>query len=203
MRYLLGGLAAVSLLVIAPADAGKRSWYASVEAGQSDSGVAATYVGYDPFFAIPYEIPLGKLDESLTFLGTLGGHVSEDFRIEAEIGLRNGDLFNGDASQATLMLNAAYDIPILDCLSISLGIGAGLDWVSVDSGARSEDGIMLAFQGIAGLSYELTNDVDIVLNYRYLKAMGPEFGESPPPFGGIIVEDADDETISLGLRFAL
>ena len=44
--------------------------------------------------------------------------------------------------------------------------------------AVDDDQVSLAFQAIAGISYEVTNWLDLVLNYRYLYTTGFEFPET-------------------------
>ena len=202
MRNVWWGLTAASLVSITAADAGDRSWYVSVEGGQSDSSIAGAAVMGGGILGLGFPVPFGDPDESITFIGAVGVHISEGLRIEGEVARRSSDLSAGDAAQTSFMLNAAYDIPVLTHLSITLGAGAGADWISVDGFNASEDGVRFAYQGMAGLAYQLNEYVELVGNYRYFETTGSDIGQLTPS-GGVIARAIDDRTISLGIRFAL
>jgi opacity protein-like surface antigen len=153
----------------------------------------------DPTFILDF--PLGNLDESVTPIGTIGTHI-DDWRVEAEFAYRSGDHFNAEVTQTTAMLNVAYDIGVVDRLSITLGAGIGADFISLETPEADGDTMSLAYQGLAGLSYELTDSTDITLTYRYFDTLEVEIRESTPS-GSANLSTADDRTISLGLRFAL
>lgn len=179
--------------------AGERSWYVSLEAGMSDTGAGGGYFVADPTFFL--EFPIGDLDESITPIVAVGAFLG-DWRLEAEFARRSGDSFNAEVTQSSLMLNAAYDIPILDRLSITLGAGVGVDFVSLDTPVADAEGTSLAYQGLVGLNFELTDSTDITLTYRHFDTLEADFSEATAA-GSANLSSADDSTISLGLRFAL
>lgn len=198
MRYLLWG-AAAAIAAVSSTAAGERSWYVSLEAGASDMGAGGGNTVADPVFFLDF--PLGDLDESITPIATLGAYAG-DWRIEAEFAYRSGDYFNSEVTQTTAMLNIGYDIAVIDRLSLSLGAGVGADFISLETPVADEDTISLAYQGLVGLSYELTDSTDITLTYRYFDTLEVDIREAGPA-GVAYLENADDRTISLGLRFAL
>ena len=74
------------------------------------------------------------------------------------------------------MINLVYDIPLGDQWKLSLGggIGAGnarIHWT--DPSARGSSTMSrartsrLEYQGIAGIAYSLSPDVDLFVDYRY------------------------------------
>jgi opacity protein-like surface antigen len=96
------------------------------------------------------------------------------------------------------MLNAMFDVPIIDDVTLSLGAGAGFDLIDVGSESTAE----LALQVKAGLAYELTESTDIMLNYRYLSAPGSRVGDFPTgAIGETRVEDVTDSAVTIGVRF--
>lgn len=198
MRYLLWG-AAAAMAALSSTAAGERSWYVSLEAGMSDTGAGGGYFVADPTFFL--EFPIGDLDESITPIVAVGAFLG-DWRLEAEFARRSGDSFNAEVTQSSLMLNAAYDIPILDRLSITLGAGVGVDFVSLDTPVADAEGTSLAYQGLVGLNFELTDSTNITLSYRHFDTLEVDFSEATAA-GSANLSSADDSTISLGLRFAL
>lgn len=199
MRNVLWG-AAAALLMVSSSNADQRSWYVSLEAGMSDLGGGGDYVDVStPPFVMYF--PIGDLDESITPIGTIGAYLG-DWRVEAEFALRSGDYYSTQVDQTTAMLNVAYDIGVVDHLSLTLGAGVGADFISLETPVADGDTISLAYQGLVGLSYELTDSTDITLTYRYFDTLDVDISEATP-LGFASLGSADDRTISLGLRFAL
>jgi opacity protein-like surface antigen len=198
MRCVLWG-AAAALLAASSSNAGQENWYISLEAGMSDTSAAGSYVEpFPPFFAF---WDIGGIEESTTPIVSFGSQVG-DWRFEAEFAHRSGDSFNTQVTQTTAMLNAAYDIDLIDRLSVTIGAGVGADLISLDTPTADGDTISLAYQGIAGLSFELTDSTDLTLTYRYFDTLDVDIDETTAS-GSASLRSADDRTISLGLRFAL
>jgi opacity protein-like surface antigen len=206
MRYLLWGTAA-ALLAATSTSAGERSWYASLEVGFSDTSVDARYdvvfvTPALPGSAYPFGV-MGDADETLTFLAAIGTRITEGLRLEIEVARRSAEGIGIEASQHTLMLNAAYDIPIVDRLSVTIGAGGGIDFVSVDTlvgGSHSDS--PLAYQGLIGLTYEVASGTDLTVTYRHFDTIDANISESAPG-GYVSLSSADDQTLSIGLRFDL
>jgi len=199
MRYVLWG-AAAALLAASSSNAEQKSWYISLEAGMSDLGAGGSYVEQSPFFIAYWSI--GDLDESVTPIAAIGTNV-DNWRFEAEFAHRSGDGFNTRVAQTTAMLNAAYDIDVVGRLSVTLGAGIGADFISLETPVADGDGISLAYQGFVGLSYELTDSTEITVTYRHFDTLDVDIDETTPTGSGASLRSADDQTISLGLRFAL
>lgn len=171
MRQLLvvGSVVAV-LSLAAPAGAGERPWYLGLEGGvelDGDSGWAA--------------------------LVTVGRGIASNINLEAEFGYR-GTSESGwlpvDIDQASLMMNAVYEAPLSEQVSLALGVGAGADYVSVEyPWGSSESEVELAVQLKLGLNVELSESTDLVANFRYLET---------------VTDSAiDNTTLTIGLRFDL
>lgn len=203
MRYLLWG-AAAALAAVSSTAAGENAWYVSLEAGMSDTSASGGFAYTPPggILALPfYESFGGSLDESITALGSVGTHLTDDFRLEIEAGRRSGDAWQAQIAQTTLMLNAAYDIPVLDCLAVTVGVGAGIDFMSIETPEVDANGTSVAYQAMIGLSYELTKSTDITLTYRYFDTLEVDVLEVAGPDSYAALSSLDERTLSLGLRF--
>jgi opacity protein-like surface antigen len=75
------------------------------------------------------------------------------------------------------------------------GAGAGYARIADDN---SSDGTF-AYQGMGGLSFDIVDNVDIVAEYKYLRANNVEFGDS----GSKGKFDYIDQNVELGVRFGL
>jgi len=148
-------------------------------------------------------------------LGTLGFGMNH-WRVEVEGGYRRNNLdgyekngwafsnVSGDVTQITAMMNVLYDVPLMDKLSLDVGIGAGGDYAKIDFTLPGpdikHDGWRLAYQGLAGLTYSLTPNIGVFANYRYLDARRETFDATPTLT--IDGEDFQKHTTSIGVRYA-
>ena len=122
----------------------------------------------------------------------VGGFVGWDlgmFRLEGEVSYRQNDLdsirsggvnatgVGGDASTLAFMMNAYYDINLGGPLTPYIGAGIGIARYSADfraTGIRIDDeDTKLAYQGIVGLSYQLTDSLALSADYRYFATQEP------------------------------
>ncbi len=120
------------------------------------------------------------------------GYGWNHFRLEFEAGYRNNDLEGyviggapiagaaGTLWEATAMANVLYDLSLTDKLSLSLGAGAGGDFSNYEIahptlGTAEDDSWNFAYQGIAGINYMVTRRAQLYLNYRYLRALEPDY----------------------------
>ncbi len=167
----LAGVAAVALS--APAHAGD-GWYLGLGAGyDSMSSIHTSSV------TIPTQTFSTKTQAGAIIAGSFGYGWTSGLRIEDEIAYNSHSVnassgFGGSASVSSDMVNLVYDIPIGDAWKISLGGGLGggdarvhltvpgtaYDWVK-------ESHLSFEYQGIAGLAYSLSPDVDLFFDYRY------------------------------------
>jgi outer membrane protein OmpA-like peptidoglycan-associated protein len=218
---LLGTVASLSLIAVQESQARHQGWYLGLEAGAN--WVDDTDFVFDfgnppsapPFFASSIDFETGW-----AALGTIGYAFESHWRIEGEFGYRSNDTDNylvgpvstprsrrgGDLTEYTAMVNVLYDIPLSERLDITFGLGAGVDYAEFDDGAiaGNDDDFNFAYQAIAGLSYELTNRLDLTLNYRYLHVDEPEFaGPHLAHVDTYAFEDLEKHTVTVGLRYDL
>ncbi len=165
-------LATGSLLALcAQADAGERPWYVGLEGGVEFDGGA-----------------YGRDDDSgWAGLVTVGTGITSHINLEAELGYRSVSTvgfygYDTHIDQTTLMLNAVYETPISKEVSFAVGLGVGGDHVS-----RGRDN-QVAAQLKLGLSVALSEDTELVANYRYVE---------------VFRTYVDNSTVSVGIRFAL
>ena len=166
----LAGVAAVALA--APAHAGD-GWYLGLGGG------------YDSMSSIHTSSATGptsfdtKTQAGGIFAGTFGYGWASGLRIEDEIAYDSHSVsknsgFDGSARVESDMINLVYDIPLGDAWKISIGGGVGggnaRTNLTVPGTAftwASQSHLSFEYQGIAGLAYSLSPDVDLFLDYRY------------------------------------
>jgi outer membrane protein OmpA-like peptidoglycan-associated protein len=92
-------------------------------------------------------------------------------------------------------------------MALSLGAGAGGDHftLEVPGFAFDEGDWHFAYQGIAGLSYMLTDRLDLFANYRYFRVNEPEItGAALNPGAGTMsfaFDDVSKHTATIGVRY--
>lgn len=193
----------------------QRSWYAGVqfEANETDfSGIITAtslcgLLGLTPCPVVGDEISKTS-DTGYGVLATLGARLGH-FRIEGEVGYRTSDATQyATLSQTTAMLNGLFDLPVSDSITLSVGGGVGLDFVSWDHNNTDADDSSLAYQGIAEISFALTDNIDLSIDYRYLAAgditlEGVTMAFDPTHTVAVDVDELDTQSLSIGVRFAL
>jgi outer membrane protein OmpA-like peptidoglycan-associated protein len=142
-------------------------------------------------------------------LGTVGYGFRGPFRVELEGGYRHNEFDNTspvpELNEWSVMANVLYDISLTDKLALSLGAGAGADHFNfeVPGFAFDEGDWSFAYQGIAGLSYELTDRLDVFANYRYFRVNQPDVSgpSSGPATRTFEFDDPVKHTATIGLRY--
>ncbi len=166
---IIRGLVAVSLAAgVAPAAyAQDGAWYLGAQTGVNLLNDADT--------SFPGTSSEFEYDPGFGLLGQVGMPLG-DFRVEAEIGWRRNSIdefagagIDGDTNLFSFMANGYYDIPLGWRVTPYVGAGAGGAVVSVDAdGIVDESEVVFAYQGIAGLSYKINDELAIKGDYRYL-----------------------------------
>jgi OOP family OmpA-OmpF porin len=216
---LLGTALTAAFAVTADAAASNRGWYVGVEAGANwmqDVEDNVTIVG-NPVTTLDVDF-----DTGWAAIATVGYAFWEsNWRVELEAAYRANDIDaavfrvapsitadggGADFDEASLMVNALYDIELTDRLTFSIGAGAGMAHSHVDAPNAiipvDDSDWSFAWQGIAGLSYEVTDRLDLTLNYRYHRVEdGPEF--STLGFVGNHFDNTENHTVTIGLRWDL
>ncbi|MBI1211687.1 MAG: outer membrane beta-barrel protein [Alphaproteobacteria bacterium] len=116
----------------------------------------------------------------------------------------------GDATQFSVMANAAYDWQVAPRWAVSVGGGLGIvqaDFDSSGSGIRlvrdAEDDWTFAWQLIGGLAYSVTDNTDAFVEYRYFANDTHDVVTYPNGIPLRSSVDLNSNTVSVGFRYAL
>jgi len=152
-------------------------------------------------------------------------------RTEFEFSYRDNDIDNpgalvsgidgvtadGDVSALGLMINALYDFDTGSFITPYVGVGIGASRVELEStlsvpslgssGTWSGSDTGFAAQGIAGMSFALTDQLSATLDYRYFHVFDLDLGSTsalPPSRVGTLLVDDDyaSHSIMAGLRYS-
>lgn len=158
-------------------------------------------------------------DNSVEFDNDAAGFLSLGYdyeglwRGELELGHRLNDVdevsnfggnATGDADVTTLMANIIADFDIGEPLvKPFLGAGLGLAYVDasgvnpINGNTVNDDDVSIAAQALAGVSFQMTDQLDLVAQYSYVYVPDLEFS-----VGGADADaDYAAQTVSLGLRY--
>ena len=158
-------------------------------------------------------------DPAIMAGGSLGYIFDNGFRVESEIAYRNNNIaklggasVKGDNTTMSLMLNILYEYKLGgggiygggSLFSPYIGVGGGgarmaFEDVTFDlvSTTINNSVYVLAYQFIGGTAFELSENVVLTLDYRYLRAENVELTDI---FGVTYDFDSDQSTFMLGLR---
>jgi OmpA-OmpF porin, OOP family len=196
---LLGAVA--SLALSSTAVAGEMNgWYVGIEGG------ANWIEEVDGVVFDPTPTPgTAEFDGGWSVLATVGRGFMNNWRAEFEAGYRHNDFDTGlpivaDVEEWSAMLNVLYDIHLTKAATLSFGAGAGGDFAQMAITGFEDDDWNFAYQGIVGLSYAISDRLDLTLNYRYLRVQEPEFSFPGPVT--LVLDDVTKHTATLGLRYA-
>jgi len=152
-------------------------------------------------------------DTGWAVIPSIGYRYGNGLRTEFELGYRTNDVDSvsgtatgsGDISAKSAMLNLLYDVDTGSRLMPY--IGAGIGYAQVEYDVRpvgvglnrvDDDDNVFAYQGIAGLSYWVSEAVEVAAEYRYFATQDPDFRTS----AGVPVEgEYDSHAALIGLRF--
>ncbi|MEQ8195971.1 MAG: OmpA family protein, partial [Rhodospirillales bacterium] len=134
------------------------------------------------------------------------------FRTEFELGHRGIDVGavsgvttgSGDVDIFSFMVNGYYDFKNKTKWTPYLGIGIGganisADAVSPISGSALDDSdLVFAYQGMAGLTYEVNERLNLFADYRYFRTADPDFTLQNST---AVESEYADHRIMVGLRW--
>lgn len=142
-------------------------------------------------------------------LGDFG--LGNGFRVEGEVNYRSNDIDKANTGAATgrynswgFMVNGLYDImlgwPVTPFVGAGVGV-ADVSWRgSVPPGTTASVGRtepLFAYQGIAGLSYAITDQLKADVSYRYFATLDPDVNTA----AGKVSTDYRNNTLLLSLRW--
>jgi len=174
MKHLVSAIA-VSIATAGigfSAQAGDEGLYGYLGAGYNlpeDSGFSGASAG-----DISYDGGIGVL-------GALGYDYGDWFRTEVELGLRSNDVDDvtppgtgsGDTDVFSTMLNLIFTAPTDSIFEPYIGGGVGFGRIDRDVSAPGVDfddsDFLLAYQGLAGIAFEVQENLDFDISYRYFR----------------------------------
>ncbi len=195
MKFRTTLLTAVATLAISPAAHASEGLYAAIGAGLfylgngpdvSSSAGAATFTSKADY------------DNGIGLYGALGKKMGNNLRGELELGYRNADIdsidpatgfsgfpattIDGDTTVYTVMANLLYDFDVNSWVTPYIGGGVGAAVIDHDivgsnpagapmSISYADSHTTLGYQGIAGLAFELAENLDFDVSYRYFSTV--------------------------------
>ena len=159
--------------------------------------------------------PDTDVDFDTGYLGAVavGYALGNGLRIEGELAYRRNDidqvnlfgaidLGSGKVTTTSLMLNFVYDINLKS--KFVPYIGAGIGFANVDAdvglliGSVDDSDNVFAWQGIIGAAYQVSDQLDLFVDYRYFQTEDPNFSSS---LIGDVSVDYDSQSVMIGLRY--
>lgn len=136
---------------------------------------AQVYMGLDAGGNYLQDPGVAQTDSDWGWVGL--GQVGYDFggpKVEFEVGYRDND----SISSWSTMVNGIYQF--LPQSSFHPFVGAGIGWAWLDSdfsgvNARNDDN-SFAYQGIAGVAYDINSNVALKAQYRYFATLDADVG---------------------------
>jgi len=182
------------------------------QASSEDSGLKSLSGLATPIASIEF-------DDGSYFLGAVGTSIGSATRIEIEVGHRGFDIDSvsvsgipgfvgsGDVDLLSIMGNIYFDFPVTDRLAFFVGGGIGA--VRIDGEISLDDGVdtlelsgrewVFAYQAMAGVSYEIADNVTLTGGYRLFSFTDPRFDADSP---SVIYDAALIQGFEFGLRFS-
>jgi outer membrane protein OmpA-like peptidoglycan-associated protein/opacity protein-like surface antigen len=193
----LAGVAAVVLA--APAAAGPTGWYLGLGIGWNNpngGNFSTNCCGSGNL----------NLDDTAAYMGSFGYKWNNGWRAELELNYTDPDLgsgLGGDLTKTALMANINYDIPVGQRVNLVLGAGAGISWIDPSSTVFSGVDQQFVWQGIAGLSFALSDSFEIQVDYRYVSFNDSQHRLVGIPGGRATLSDLQDNRIMASFRWQL
>jgi opacity protein-like surface antigen len=157
---VIGGLAMLAVCATtAKADGAPAGWYLSSDAG-INTMESFRHVSTEPGGRWGLE---GGYALSLSPQLTLGTELETGILYN---NLRSGKA-HGEATQIPLLANLVLNCHVGKWVPY-LGVGGGVENTSISVGGGGYHGTDLAFQAQAGLRYQLSDNLDVGLGYKYL-----------------------------------
>jgi opacity protein-like surface antigen len=143
-------------------------------------------------------------DGGYQFTAAIGREMGSGFRAELEFSYRQADLdditiaafgltatgvVDGDVSTLSGMANVLYDFELDGKITPYIGGGLGVASINVEidsvagvTTAFDDSDTVIAYQGLVGLRYPLTDQISIRGGYRLFATGDPEFGTTEGEF---------------------
>ena len=105
---------------------------------------------------------------------------------------------DGRYRSIAFMGNILYDTNTGTSFTPYIGVGAGIAQVHLKVADFSDKDWVFAYQGIAGVAYNITNNLALTVDYRYFATVDPKFD-----LGGVTTKgEYGNHTVLAGLRYS-
>jgi OmpA-OmpF porin, OOP family len=186
-------LALAALVAGGAGTANAEGWYGRADVGYGIGGEADVETAPRPMDLksdMTQGVGLGyAFDSGLRFEGELSHRFNQ---ITPDVGV----VTDGDIHAWAGMLNGYYDFNSGGDVQPYLGVGVGvarLNGTANGPYAFNDTDTRLAFQGMAGLAFSLSEQLSLDVGYRYFVARNAEFGAR--------TVDYDAQSVNVGLRY--
>ena len=140
-----------------------------------------------------FNFEIGKKNGNRSF-GLLVGHASNDI---SKISDSGGSIFPSTELTSMPVLGVlGFSTQITENLSLNLGAGAGVNFLTLEGYGQEEDDLTLQFQAKAGLELLLTEKVSLGLDYRFSVSTSPEYdGEVYSYYTGTVSDSLEGDAL--------
>ena len=207
-KYLFGAAALVALLfgsVGAASAAQPDGWYTAIDLGYHQPLEDSNQIG-----------DRAKFKGDFAGFGRVGYRLAPNWRVELEGGYRADKLadynhilgdHSGHINTESLMVNGLYDFLPDSRFQPFVGAGVGANRFDVNQTLSGPDYLSshrsaVAFQGIAGLSWMVSDRTNVDLTYRYLQTGKYDISCSGSCAPNLHFNDFRDNSLTIGLRYS-
>jgi OmpA-OmpF porin, OOP family len=146
----------------------------------------------------------------------LGYAFQNGFRLEGELGHRFNQMEattnfdqGGDVHAWSAMMNLFYDFNRGGGIEPYIGLGVGAARINMNGADDippphyyfDDEATVLAYQGMVGLAFAITEQLDLDVGYRYFVAEGIEFDSFTPGGPDDGEADYEQQAVTVGLRW--
>jgi len=191
MKSTIKGLTLCAILfsTLASQAGGAGQPYVSIGGGVSlinDVDIKGIDFGFDDVDAKIEMNPGVRVDVAVGYM------IARDWAIEVQSGLTWNEVdkitaeymgdemsenVDADLFQIPIMANLIYRMPLDSPFKPWIGAGAGGIFSMINGDDVDENDFTFAFQGMAGLDYELNESTSIGLGYKFMVNLDPEFDD--------------------------
>ncbi|MCB2096322.1 MAG: OmpA family protein [Parvularculaceae bacterium] len=221
-------LAAAATLAFAPAAHAYQGMYGAIGAGLSYVGPDRDFESAGPPLAFDSE---ADYDNGIGVYTALGHEGANGWRKEFEFSYRQNDLrhlpgdginftgwnentVDGDIQSMAFMFNLIKNFQSSGKVTPFVGVGAGMarlkaDYLGADPSFSGGFGALsvndksweFAYQGIAGLAFELAEGLALDISYRYFATLDPDFSGTLAGAATSFNQEYNSHSVFAGLRW--
>ncbi len=223
MKLRTALFAAAATLAIAPAAHAYQGVYGAIGAGLSYIGPDRDFESAGPPLAFDSE---ADYKNGIGVYTAFGHESASGWRKELEFSYRNNDLrhlagdgmgfagwpdavLEGDVRALSFMFNVIKDFNSGGTVTPYVGIGAGMARLKADYFGTGGPGTLVvddkawefAYQGIAGLAFQLTEGLALDVSYRYFETLDTKFDATLAALPTVVDQEYNSHSLFAGLRW--